>query len=387
MMRYHLFLRPLFICSVFLFFLCGCIVQAAVLSIPSLTATPGQWLVTPVTFAQENAQISGIQFDLAWDAGLSLQIAVGRDLAGFRKLVYSAQPGTSSIRVLIVGTDQGLLGDGEVMRLFLATGPNLGSPQIRMTNVGAVSPDGTAVQVRTAPATVSIGSGNGSSSGGIIVQDSVLNAASLLPGPIAPGEIVTLLGAFGIPADSSAAVAATMNGAAMPVLYARGNQINAIVPVSMDSSKPAALAIGFQNQQIAQLTLPTTATSPALFTQNGTGIGLGAILNQDYSYNSPSNPAPAGSIVALYGTGFGPLLPPAVEGQPGVMSATQLPVVATIGGQPADVLYAGAAPQLPGGVVQINLRIPAGIPSLQPAPVAIKVGDVSMPNGITVAVR
>ena len=215
----------------------------------------------------------------------------------------------------------------------------------------------------------------------------MLNAASLLPGPIAPGEIVTLLGAFGIPADSSAAVAATMNGAAMPVLYALGNQINAIVPVSMDSTKPAALAIGFQNQQIAQLTLPTTATSPALFTQNGTGIGLGAILNQDYSYNSPSNPAPAGSIVALYGTGFGPLLPPAVEGQPGVISATQLPVVATIGGQPADVLYAGAAPQLPGGVVQINLRIPAGIPTLQPAPVAIKVGDVSMPNGITVAVR
>jgi uncharacterized protein (TIGR03437 family) len=80
----------------------------------------------------------------------------------------------------------------------------------------------------------------------------------------------------------------------MPVLYASGNQINAVVPSSVDTAQAVNLGIRIQDRLVAQLTVPAAAASPALFTQSGTGIGLGAILNQDYSLNSFSNPAPAG---------------------------------------------------------------------------------------------
>jgi hypothetical protein len=117
MMRCSSLLRFHFVRGFVLFVWVGSLAQAAEFSIPSLMATPGQWLATTVTFAKEDAQISGVQFDLEWDPGLGVQIAAGRDLANFRKLVYSAERGASGIRVLIAGTDQALLGDGEVIRL------------------------------------------------------------------------------------------------------------------------------------------------------------------------------------------------------------------------------------------------------------------------------
>jgi uncharacterized protein (TIGR03437 family) len=43
------------------------------------------------------------------------------------------------------------------------------------------------------------------------------------------------------------------------------------------------------------MTLPVVPAEPGLFTADGTGKGQGAILNQDYSVNSASKPAAAGS--------------------------------------------------------------------------------------------
>jgi uncharacterized protein (TIGR03437 family) len=372
------------VCSLFLFLLTGFEAQAAEVSIPNLLATPGQWIATTVKFSKEAAQISALQFDLEWDAGLAVQIAAGRDLANAGKVLYAAGSGTRTIRILIAGTDRALLGDGEIVRLFLAAGPDFGSPQIRLSNVLAATPEGDASPVRAVSATMRIGPGD---PGTAILPESVLNAASLLPGPIAPGEIVTLLGAFAIPKNSSAGVAVTVNGSAMPVLYASGNQINAVVPLSIDIAKAANLNIRIQDRQVAQLLVPVAAASPALFTQSGAGIGLGSILNQDYSSNSFSNPAPAGSVVMLYGTGFGPLVPPAIDGQPGVLSAIALPVSAKIAQFPAEVLYAGAAPGLPGGLIQINVRIPGELAPGQPALISLNVGDFAIASGVTIAVR
>jgi hypothetical protein len=72
---------------------------------------------------------------------------------------------------------------------------------------------------------------------------SVLSAASQRPGPIAPGEIITIfgLGVGGTPTnlrlDPSGKVASTLNGTqvtindvAAPMVYASPGQLNAIVP-------------------------------------------------------------------------------------------------------------------------------------------------------------
>jgi uncharacterized protein (TIGR03437 family) len=134
--------------------------------------------------------------------------------------------------------------------------------------------------------------------------------------------------------------------------------------------------------------LPVVATSPGLFTLNSSGRGQGAILNQDYTVNGPSNAAAGDSVVIFYGTGDGQTSPAGVDGKPAVGTYPK-PVAAvsvTIGGQAAEVLYAGAAPNFVAGVFQINARVPKGL-AAGAAQVKIKIGDSESPDGVTVAVK
>jgi uncharacterized protein (TIGR03437 family) len=54
-------------------------------------------------------------------------------------------------------------------------------------------------------------------------------------------------------------------------------------------------------------------------------------------------------------------------------------VTASIFGVPAEVVYAGAAPTLVAGVVQINVRVPAGVPVNNFLPVVVNIGQDSQP--------
>jgi len=356
---------------------------AAVLSIPGRNAAAGELAVSSVTLSTEGAQISSLQFDLEWDAGLGVQMAVGSGLVDSGKLLYTAQLTPRSVRVLIAREDRGVLVDGDLLRLFVVAGSATGSFQIKLANLNGATPDGSPVAVGGSSATIGVTPAAG---GATLLPESVLNAASLRSGAIAPGEIITLLGVFGILTESPASVV-TVNGSAASVLYALGNQINTVTPLNLDLSSPAEVAVFNKNGQIARVLVPVAAASPAVFTQNGTGIGPGAILNEDYSLNSTSNPANEGSIVMIYGTGFGPLSPPGKDGEPGVLSATALPVTAKIGGLPADIFYAGAAPALPNGVVQINVRVPVGISTKSIAALELRAGNFEISVGVSLAVR
>ncbi|MBK5291093.1 MAG: hypothetical protein JJE04_05265 [Acidobacteriia bacterium] len=53
----------------------------------------------------------------------------------------------------------------------------------------------------------------------------------------------------------------------------------------------------------------------------------------------------------------------------------------------AELLYAGAAPGLVAGVLQVNVKVPAGIAPGQSVPVQFAVGGVSSRSGVTLAVR
>ncbi len=129
------------------------------------------------------------------------------------------------------------------------------------------------------------------------------------------------------------------------------------------------------------------AALPGLFTANASGSGPGAIRNQDLSVNSASNPAPRGSIV-VYATGEGATDPVGVDGQVAATAFPKptLPVTVRIGGMPAEVLYAGAAPSLVAGVLQVNVRVPEGVPD-GAAEVRLIVGSAESPAGVTVAVQ
>jgi uncharacterized protein (TIGR03437 family) len=119
-------------------------------------------------------------------------------------------------------------------------------------------------------------------------------------------------------------------------------------------------------------------------------------LNEDGTVNSEANPARWGSIVVLYGTGAGPLIPPGADGELAPLSAlsrTAMPVEAILpGGTPCGVLYAGAAPGLVLGANQINCRLPPqpveGLEGTTNMPVFVRVdGHVRTGLGATIAIR
>ena len=112
--------------------------------------------------------------------------------------------------------------------------------------------------------------------------------------------------------------------------------------------------------------LTSAATAPGLFAQNSSGSGPGAILNQDNSLNGPGHPAAKGSIVQVFMTGEGQTNPPGVTGAittatlppPQVTPAPVQPIQVLINGQPALYTYAGEAPGMVAGVMQLNVQIP-----------------------------
>jgi uncharacterized protein (TIGR03437 family) len=99
-------------------------------------------------------------------------------------------------------------------------------------------------------------------------------------------------------------------------------------------------------------------------------------------------------VISVYGTGGGQTSPAAATG-----SITPIPtspagllkipgtVAATVGGQPAVVEFAGAAPGLVSGAVQFNVHLPAGVTG-NAVPIIITINQIySSPLGTTVAIQ
>jgi uncharacterized protein (TIGR03437 family) len=253
-------------------------------------------------------------------------------------------------------------------------------------------------------AVVVYGQLNGTPPPGQATISSVVNGASYLQGPVSPGELVTVFGAnLGPPLDASGDLdgdflADTIEqtqvffgGVASPLLFASSSQINAVVPFGI-TGPTTPVQVLYQRQPTASTTVPVQPASPALFALNGSGGGQGAILNQDGSVNSQSNPASRGSVVVLYATGGGLTDPASVDGLLTSQAESQypaptLPVTVSIDGQPAQVLYAGAAPGLVAGVMQINVVVPANASPALLDQVVVSVGTYSSPTAVTVAVQ
>jgi uncharacterized protein (TIGR03437 family) len=179
-------------------------------------------------------------------------------------------------------------------------------------------------------------------------------------------------------------------------------QINAVVPFEVAGQKNVDVVVTHDSQASATFSLAIADTSPAIFTDTQNGKGQGAILDagpgalSPGAPNGPENPAPKGSAVSIFATGGGLF---AVQvgvsnpvSQDGFISLTTSPppagpVSLTIGGQPAQILYAGAAPYAVPGVIQINATVPTGIGSgAQPVVLTIGSGN-NASQQVTAAVK
>ena len=87
-------------------------------------------------------------------------------------------------------------------------------------------------------------------------------------------------------------------------------------------------------------------------------------MNQDWTLNGPTNPATRGSIVTVWATGYGETSPACTVG--GLNDPLAEPLNAGMSalifsGATTTAQYAGSAPALVCGIVQINFQVPQNI--------------------------
>jgi uncharacterized protein (TIGR03437 family) len=236
----------------------------------------------------------------------------------------------------------------------------------------------------------------------------IVSGASLQPTALSPGEIVTIFGngigpatpttgtsftpsANGTVATTLANVTVTFNNVPAPLLFVSPGQINAIVPYEVAGQTSVPVAINNNGTTSATFTVPVAAVAPAIFSLADNGNGQGAILNSNASINGTGNPAAPGSIISIFATGEGQLVP---AGTTGCITGGTLPVPkpvaavsVTVGGQSASIDYAGEAPDAVCGLLQINATLPSNLSAGQ-QPVVLTIGASSNTGqAITVAVN
>jgi uncharacterized protein (TIGR03437 family) len=237
-----------------------------------------------------------------------------------------------------------------------------------------------------------------------ISAEAVVNGSSFRAGPVAPGEILTLFGSgigpptltglrltsAGLVDTALAETRVLFDGTPAPLIYVRSDQVSVVAPYALSGRSTTQLQAEYQGRRSNTVTVPVVSSAPGIFTLDASGRGQGVVVNQDGTLNGPANPAPRGSIVVILATGEGQTQPAGVDGKPAAapLPAPRLPVAVSIGGANAEeVLYAGGAPGLVAGVMQVNVRIPAGATPGGAVPLVLKVGEVSSQPGLTMAVQ
>jgi uncharacterized protein (TIGR03437 family) len=237
--------------------------------------------------------------------------------------------------------------------------------------------------------------------------NAVVNAASNVGGAVSPGEIVTLYGAYigpaspasfqvntdGTYAKSLGGASVLFDGVPAGVIYASASQVNTVAPYGLAGKSTTQVQVEYQGVLSNAVSVPVQAAHPGLFTVDSSGLGGGAILNQDSSVNGSLNPAARGTVVMIYCTGGGVTNPASVDATitpapPPLYLLKTSPVSVTIGGiTVTPVSYSGAAPSQIAGLTQINAQVPAGVTPGTNVPVIVTIGTWQSQPGVTLAVQ
>jgi len=277
-----------------------------------------------------------------------------------------------------------------------------GLPAGQYTGAITITPSDTSLNKQVINLTLTLsGTGSGGATGPIVL--SIMNAASMQPGPIAAGEIVFIWG-NGLGPEAGAgpnilaagAVSSTVgdtrvlfDGIPAPLLSVQSHQISAIVPYEVYGRYATIFQVEVAGRLSDPLNLRVEVAAPGTFTMNRSGTGQGSVVNQDGTVNSPLYPAARDSVISIYGTGEGQTSPP---GQDGRIIATDVRtpislVSVKIDGVPVEVRYAGSAAGFVSGAFKINAYLPPNITTGDQVSVEILVGNIPSQLGVTMAIK
>ena len=215
---------------------------------------------------------------------------------------------------------------------------------------------------------------------------SFLTTRSLAPGVIASlftctncsgSQFVaptTTLSGYPMPTQLSD-VEVLFNGTPAPLYFVSPGQINFVVPNGAPSSGTADIEVVqiSTGRVLGAINAPMQPVSPGVFLYPGGQAGktrFAAVINQDGTVNGPTNPAPRGTVISIYGTGEGFISGAPPDGTPptqAISSTTALTVylnAVDVNTWPDEqfqhVQYSGVN-SYP-GMWQVNVKIPMDVP-------------------------
>lgn len=184
---------------------------------------------------------------------------------------------------------------------------------------------------------------------------------------VAPGSLACIFGtglasatasANGFPLNTTlGGTSVSVGGTLAPLLYVSAGQINFQVPSSVKSGT-AKLVVNGPGGASSSFSFTVAAEAPSIY-QYGNNHALAQ--NSDFTLNSDSVPAAAGTYVIVYLTGQGAVNYPVPDGTatPASPVATATATVtATIGPLNAPVAFLGLTSEF-AGLAQANIQVPA----------------------------
>jgi uncharacterized protein (TIGR03437 family) len=239
----------------------------------------------------------------------------------------------------------------------------------------------------------------------VITTGGVQSAASFATTGItgvAPGEFIAIYGQSmgpsnlatltvdgnGIVNTSLGGTRVLFDGTPAPIVYTSAAQISVVAPYNLAGKDTVKMVVEYQGVQGTGLTLAVVPANPAIFTLNSSGTGDGAIVRfSDGAIISSKIPASVGDILILFGEGQGATAPALADG---AIVGSNLPYptvtpVLLIDGQAVPTDYAGGAPSLINGVLQVNFKVPqlaAGTHQIQ-----LRTADRTSPSGVTLVTK
>ena len=219
-------------------------------------------------------------------------------------------------------------------------------------------------------------------------NEALLNSASLAPGPLAPGALLTVKGSglaarsFSAPDEGSAAlptklggVEVLLNGVALSILSVSPSEVRTQLPYSSPAASSASLYIRQEREDgsiavTSPGTVSISAASPGIFGFSGTEPRPGMLLHSGdqplFDSETPLSaeaPAKPGEVITAWVTGLHPIASSSdqmpMAGVP--FSGSDLvftPVRANVNGQSAEVIST-SLPQTAVGVYQVRVLLPS----------------------------
>jgi trimeric autotransporter adhesin len=229
----------------------------------------------------------------------------------------------------------------------------------------------------------------------LVSAGGVVSAASFQADvPIGVGGLITIFGnqlvdgsgqAGAVPLpENLSGTQVLLENVPVPMLYASTTQINVQVPYDTNVNVPQHLVVQRGSAVSGPFAVPVASVQPAIFLS--TAAGQGTIVNSATNMvATPANPVTAGNVIIIYCTGLGPTNPSVATGSAATAPSyiTTNGITATIGGQNAQLLYAGLTPGFP-GLYQINAVVPSGVTGNAVPVVVTLAGQVSPPATIAI---